>query len=312
MKNSISYLIIFLLLLLFQTACVESKWYQVDKSATSMKGMVVTAHPLASEAGAEILRKGGNAADASIAVQLVLAVVYPRAGNIGGGGFLTYRNDKGEIYSLDFREKASAYASSDMYLDSAGNIIPGLLREGILAIGVPGTVAGLVETHKKFGKLQWSDLFEPAIRLAKNGFKISTAEAERLNGLKEIFLKYNDASMPFISESTWQEGDLLVQPDLAKTLQLIADKGRDGFYEGENAKVFLKTVTIHNGIITQSDLSSYQTAWRTPITIQWRDFEIHTMSLPSSGGIVLGQILKMIDGKLIDSLGNRHPHNVHL
>ncbi len=316
MQNKIlKHLFLLLCLVIVSEGCRQSQsapLYDIHKSASGSKGMVVTGHPLASEVGLKILKKGGNAADAAIAVQFALAVVYPRAGNIGGGGFLVYRDKSGKILTLDYREKAPINAHRDMYLDSLGNVIPGLSLMGILSVGVPGTVAGLVATHKKLGKLQWSDLVEPAIHLAKKGFRLTASEATRLNDYKDIFLKYNPPSMPFISEKPWEPGDLLIQKELASTLQLIADHGNDGFYSGQNADTLLATIQTHKGLITQEDLSLYIPIWRRPLTIQWRGYEIHTMGSPSSGGIVLGQILKMIDGKLVDSIGHRHPQNIHL
>ncbi len=317
MKNSRlrSILLIICIAFIAQSCKQEDKGtlYKLDKSAKSNKGIVVSSHPLASEIGLEILKKGGNAADAAIAVQLALAVVYPRAGNIGGGGFLVHRDMNGKVLTLDYREKASYKAHKDMFLDSLGQLIPNLSREGILAIGVPGTVAGLVETHKKVGKLQpWSALVEPAIRLAKEGFKITALEAERLNTNREFFLKFNPPTMPFISEDEWKEGDVLIQKDLAQTLQLIADYGKDGFYGQQYSMPFLDAMKKNNGIITQEDLDAYVAIWRKPYTIQWKGYEIHTMGLPSSGGIVLGQIIRMIENRLKDSLGYRDVQNVHL
>ena len=290
----------------------EAPLYDIQKAATSTEAMVVSAHPLATSVGLEILRRGGSAADAAVAVQFALAVVYPRAGNIGGGGFLTYRNNNGEIFTLDYREKAPANASRDMYLDSAGNFIPQSSLHGIRAAGIPGSVAGLVETHRKFGKLRWAVLLEPATRLAKRGYRVTAAEAKRLNEFKSQFQKNNPWPMPFVKEEPWNEGDLLIQEDLAATLQLIANNRHAGFYEGENVRYLLETVDSLDGLITQEDLSSYEAIWRKPLTVQWRDYTFYTMGLPSSGGIILGQILHMINDRLDEDLGPRHVHNVHL
>lgn len=283
------------------------------KSAFSNKGMVVTAHPLASEVGLNILKQGGNAAEAAIAVQFALAVVYPSAGNIGGGGFLVYRDQEGEVTSLDYREKAPMAATRDMYLDSAKNIVPDLSFIGVLAAGVPGSVAGLEETYKKFGStIPWSDLLKPAIQLAENGFPLTKSEAEELNMYRNGFLAENSVQIPFLSDIGWKEGDLLVQKDLAATLRLIATNGRDGFYKGANAEAIVALMQEKNGIITKQDLEDYESVWRQPIVNNWRGFDIYSMGLPSSGGIVLGQILKMIDPLLIDSLGADHPQNIHV
>lgn len=290
----------------------ETPLYDIQKSATSTEAIVVSAHPLATSIGLEILRKGGTAADAAVAVQFALAVVYPRAGNIGGGGFLTYRNNNGEVFTLDYREKAPANASRDMYLDSAGNFIPGLSRHGIRAVGIPGSVAGLVETHRKFGRLRWSALLEPATRLAIRGYRVTSAEAKRLNDFKSQFQQHNPWPIPFVKKEPWNEGDLLIQEDLAATLQLIANHEHAGFYEGENVRYLVETVMSLDGLITQEDLFSYEAVWRKPISIQWRDYTFYTMGLPSSGGIILGQLLHMIGDRLEEDLGPRHVQNIHL
>ena len=252
--------------------------YQIQKSASSSEGMVVSAHPLATQAGVDILEKGGNAADAAITVQLALAVVHPRAGNLGGGGFMIYRDSLGKVYSLDFREKAPLASKHNMFLDSAGNVIPMLSREGGLAVGVPGTVAGLVATHKKLGKLPWKDLFQSAILLAKNGYSITQLEADYLNEFQDVFRKLNPPAMPFLADDVWKEGDVIVQKDLASTLETIAEQGQAGFYQGDNSRQLLKTVAKHQGIISQEDLDAYLAIWRKPWTIRWREYEIHSQS----------------------------------
>lgn len=313
LRNSIYYLLFFILFLLTCKQSKKESIYDISKSALSTKGMVVTAHPLATDVGVEILKKGGNAADAAIAVQFALSVVYPRAGNIGGGGFLVYRHQDGKISSLDFRERAPLASHRDMYLDSNSQVIEALSKDGMLAVAIPGTVAGLVEIHQKLGSLQpWSSLIEPAINLAKKGFRITKLEADRLNLNRELFARYNPPDMPFLSAEPWKEGDWLVQKKLAATLRIIADQGREGFYAGTNAQALLALSIAKNGIISKEDLDNYKVIWREPFTINWRDFNIHTMGLPSSGGIVLGQILSMIEDRLIDSLGYQHPYNVHL
>jgi gamma-glutamyltranspeptidase/glutathione hydrolase len=301
------------IILLFACRSGTKEEYQIVKSSTGKNGMVVTAHPLASEVGLQILKQGGNAADAAIAVQLALAVVYPRAGNLGGGGFLVYRDQQGNVTSLDFREKAPMAAHKDMYLDSAGNVIAGLSTEGILAAGVPGTVAGLLETYEKYGTIEpFARLVEPAINLAENGFRLTLTEADRLNKYKEVFKKYNAPGMPFLSAAPWKAGDLFVQKDLAATLRRISEHGKDGFYTGPNADTLIALSESAQGILEGSDLTAYKAIWKTPVTNHWRGYEIHSMGLPSSGGIVLGQILSMIENKIVDSLGNHDVRNVHL
>ncbi|MCG8331127.1 MAG: gamma-glutamyltransferase [Chitinophagales bacterium] len=273
---------------------------------------VVSPHPLASEIGIEILRKGGNAVDAAVAVQFALAVVYPRAGNIGGGGFMVIRDQDGSTTSLDYREKAPQSAHRNLYLDSLENVIKGLSTEGVLAAGVPGTVAGLLDAHQKHGKLKdVAALIEPAILLAKNGFKISEAEARRLNRFQDAFRKHNNTPNPFIKD-TFIIGDLLVQEELAHTLNLIKEKGKAGFYEGVVADAIVAEMKNSNGIISKSDLQKYETQWRTPISVDYKNYRIFSMPPPSSGGLALGQLLKIVEGFPISDYGFHSQEAIHL
>jgi gamma-glutamyltranspeptidase/glutathione hydrolase len=272
--------------------------------------MVVTAHPLASEVGLEILIKGGNAIDATVAV--ALEVVHPRAGNLGGGGFLVFRDSTGKVTTLDFREKAPMASTRDMFLDSAGNVIPLKSEKGILAAAVPGSPAGLYEMHQQHGHLPWAELLKPSIDLAKNGFDITALEAQRLNTYKPEFIELNGSSFPFVKDEPWQAGDHFVQTQLAMTLQSIADHGRDAFYTGEHATQLAAFCAAQQGLITYADLESYQPTWREPWINHFRGYDLYSMPLPSSGGIVLGNILDRIESHLIDSLGQHHPQNVHL
>ncbi|MEP6792793.1 MAG: gamma-glutamyltransferase, partial [Saprospiraceae bacterium] len=315
MRNKKATLLLLVCISVIGINCTQSQGtslYDIHKSATGKNGMVVTVHPLATEVGLNILKEGGNAADAAIAVQFALAVVYPKAGNIGGGGFLVYHKADGDIVSLDYRERAPSASSKNMFLDSKGNVIKGLNREGILATGIPGTVAGLEETHRSLGKLPWSVLIEPSIRLAEKGFKITKPEAERFNEFKDEFSRLNPPDMPFLSKEKWEEGDMLIQKELGTTLRLIASKGSAGFYDGTNADILERFSKAKHGLITKNDLLAYKAIWRKPIHILWRGYDIYSMGLPSSGGIVMGQILKMIEHKLVDSLGYRDPGNIHL
>ncbi|WP_461789547.1 gamma-glutamyltransferase [Pedobacter sp.] len=272
-----------------------SKGDKQTKSALEFKnGAVVSAHPSATEVGVAILKKGGNAVDATVAVQFALAVVYPNAGNIGGGGFLIYRSAKGEINSMDFREKAPALANRDMFLDANGNAISEKSKEGHLAAGVPGSVAGMVELHKKYGKLKWADLVEPAYRLAKNGFNITKMQARELNRLKQKFQQFNPLGTAFVKSEEWKEGDLLVQEELANTMKLIRDKGRAGFYEGQVADFIAEEMKRGGGLISKEDLKNYKAAWRTPITGEYRGYKVITMPPTSSGGIALVQLLQCV------------------
>ncbi|MFI5450958.1 gamma-glutamyltransferase [Pedobacter sp. UC225_61] len=266
-----------------------------NNSGEFRNGMVVSANEIASEVGVEILKKGGNAVDAAVAVQFALAVVYPNAGNIGGGGFMVYRSAKGEINSLDFREKAGANAGRDMYLDAAGNPIIDKSLHGQLAAGVPGSVAGMAEAHQKYGHLKWEDLIAPAIHLAQDGFKLSARQARELNGLKGTFTKLNPLGTALVKEAKWVEGDFLAQNELANTLKLIASKGRNGFYEGAVADSIVAEMQRGGGIITKQDLASYKAIWRKPVIGEYRGYEVVTMPPPSSGGIALIQLLKSVE-----------------
>ncbi|WP_432710511.1 gamma-glutamyltransferase [Pedobacter sp.] len=259
-------------------------------------GMVVSARQEASQVGVDILKKGGNAVDAAVAVQFALAVVYPNAGNLGGGGFLVYRSAKGDVNSLDFREKAPAAASRNMYLDSLGQPIVDKSLYGTLAAGVPGSVAGLYEAHQKYGKLAWADLIEPAVRLAQNGFIVTTQQAGELNELKDDFARLNPLGTALVKDSAWKAGDKLVQSELAKTLMLIRDKGRNGFYQGPVAEAIVAEMQRTGGIMTKEDLQNYQAIWRKPVVGQYKGYKVITMPPPSSGGIALLQLLGSVEG----------------
>jgi len=258
-------------------------------------GAVVTAHPLSSQVGVDILKKGGNAVDAAIAVKFALAVVYPNAGNLGGGGFLVYRNNKGEIASLDFREKAPAAAFKDMYLDEAGNPITDLSLYGQLAAGVPGTTAGMDQAYKKYGSLPWKELLQPAIDLAADGFPITAKQAKEFNEYQADFIKYNPNGAAIIRTAEWKEGDLFKQDELANTLKRIAEKGRDGFYKGETANLIVAEMKRGNGIITHKDLEDYQAIWRNPIVGYYKGYKIISMPPPSSGGVALVGLLQSVE-----------------
>jgi gamma-glutamyltranspeptidase/glutathione hydrolase len=258
------------------------------------KGVVVSAHPEASKVGLAILKKGGNAVDAAVAVQFTLAVVYPNAGNIGGGGFMVYRDFKGNANTLDFREKASINASRDMYLDLDGNPIKEKSTIGHLAPGVPGTVDGMVKAHQKYGQLSWEKVVQPAIELAKNGFAVTANQARELNSIKQLLEKYNPNGTSLINTTAWKVGDFLIQPELAHTFELIKEKGRAGFYEGEVAEHIVKEMKRGSGIINLKDLESYQSVWRVPIIGKYKEYNIITMPPPSSGGIALMQLLNAV------------------
>jgi len=299
-------------LLIVLVSCVSG---QIGKnnSGEFKNGMVVTAHPEASKVGIEILKKGGNAVDAAVAVQFALAVVYPNAGNIGGGGFMVYRSAKGEVNALDFREKASAAASRDMYLDAEGNPIVEKSLYGHLAAGVPGSVAGMVEAHKKYGKLSWKEVVQPAIDLAEKGFQITKRQASELNGLHRKLMDINLNGTALVNlESTWQENSLLVQTELANTLKLIQQKGRAGFYEGAVADSIVAEMQRGKGLMTKQDLKNYRAVWRKPITGNYRGYKIITMPPTSSGGIALIQLLQSVEPYPLNKWGHNADSTVQV
>ncbi|UAY51811.1 gamma-glutamyltransferase [Ferruginibacter albus] len=285
--------------------------YSSQKSIHSKNGSVVCAHPLASKVGINILKQGGNAIDASIAVQLALAVVYPGAGNIGGGGFMVAHLNNGKNIALDFREKAPSKAYRDMYLDSAGNPVQNLSLDGHLAVGVPGTVAGLFKAAK-YGKLSFKKLIQPAIDLAEKGFVITQSEADNLNSAKENFIRLNTKPSAFVKSTAWKKGDTLVQKDLANTLKRIRDYGQKGFYEGETAKLIVEEMQRGKGLISYDDLKNYSAAERKVMDFNYKGYRILTMPLPSSGGIILQQLLKMIEHRNIAALKFNSPLSIQL
>jgi gamma-glutamyltranspeptidase/glutathione hydrolase len=289
MKNIILVFAFSLLLINCKTAIKKEKIIGL----IAEKAMVVSAREEASKIGSAILQKGGNAYDAMIATHLALAVVYPVAGNIAGGGFMVYRNADGTKGTLDFREKAPLAAHKDMYLDSLGNVIEGKSTYGASAVGVPGSIAGIFEVYQKFGTLPFKDLIQPAIDLARNGITITKNQSEDLSGAKKAFQAANNYETIF--EKDWKEGDVFKQEELAQTLERIRDFGKDGFYKGETANFLVNYITELGGIITHEDLEKYQAVWRNPITFTYKNHTITTMPLPSSGGICLAQILKSIE-----------------
>ena len=308
MKN-----LLFLLLFLAQTVSAQFTNINIVKEVKAKeKGLVVSAHPLASEAGAQILKKGGNAFDAAIATQFALAVVYPQAGNIGGGGFLVGYTKKGEKIALDYRETAPKNASRDMYLDEKGKANTDLSQNGRLAVGVPGSVSGMFYTHQKFGKLPMSVLIQPAIDLAQKGFALTEREANLLNETREDFLKHNSHPTAFTKEIPWKKGDILVQKELAQTLKLIQKQGQKAFYEGKNAQLLVAEMKRGNGIITLEDLKNYKTKERKALEFDYKNHEIITMPLPSSGGILLAQMLKMSSFENLEKYPQNSPEAVQV
>jgi gamma-glutamyltranspeptidase/glutathione hydrolase len=286
--------------------------YVSHKKVECTHGAVVSAHPLASQVGISILKKGGNAIDAAIATQLALAVVYPGAGNLGGGGFMIASLSNGKNIALDYREKAPAAASKDMYLDANGNAQTNLSQDGHLSSGVPGTVAGIFAALK-YSKLPFKKLIQPAIDLAEKGFVITAAEARNLNETRADFKKFNTVMPVFIREIAWKPGDTLIQKDLAQTLKLIRDSGAKGFYEGETARLIVEEMQRGKGLITYEDLKNYTVKEREPVTFNYKsEYTIITMPLPSSGGVLLPQMMRMIEDQPLKSYGFQTAQAVHL
>ena len=284
-----------LFLLVFSANAVFAQFTDfniIKEIHTQNKGLVVSAHPLASEAGAKMMKMGGNAFDAAIATQYALAVVYPQAGNIGGGGFLVGVKNNGEKFTIDFRETAPAKASRDMYIDKNGKANTTLSQYGRLAAGVPGSIAGFYATLKH-AKLPMEKLIQPAIDLAELGFAITEKEARLLNDQMKHFNEHNKIKSVFQKNEPWKQGDILVQKELAETLKRIQKYGEKGFYEGKTAELIVAEMKRGNGIITLNDLKNYKVAERKPIVFDYKGNEVVSMPLPSSGGILLAQMLKM-------------------
>ena len=264
-----------------------------NKNEGYKNGIVVSAKIEASKAGIDILKQGGNAFDAMIATDLALSVVYPNAGNLGGGGFLVYRLSDSSYGSLDYREKSPSSATKNMYLDENGNEIEGLSTSGALSIGIPGTVAGLFKVYEKYATLPLDLLFEPAIKLAENGYILTEKQANSLNYNRNTINKLNDTILLFSKK--FKKGDLFINKALGKTLRLILKNGRDEFYSGSISKSIINYVNSRNGILKEEDFENYEAVWREPIRFNYKNLNIISMGPPSSGGIVLGQILKMVE-----------------
>ena len=258
----------------------------------AQKAMVVSAREEASKIGIKIMQKGGNAFDAMVATELALAVCYPYAGNISGGGFMVYRKNNGEIGALDYREKAPLLASKNMYLDANGNVVPNLSVNGALAVGVPGTIAGIFEVHKKFGTLTIEEIMKPVIALANKGIVITEKQLNQIGNNKDEINKVSGNQTMY--SKTYKVGDTIKYNALAETLTRIMKNGKDEFYKGETAQKMVTFLKLKGGIISLEDLANYKAKWRTPIVFNYKDLKIISMSPPSSGGITLQQIMTMI------------------
>jgi gamma-glutamyltranspeptidase/glutathione hydrolase len=281
-----------LLLFLAIIGCKSNEKMIAPTGFLADKAMVVSAREEASAIGVAIMKKGGNAFDAMVATELALAVSYPQAGNLGGGGFMVFRCANGETGALDYREKASLAATKDMYLDAVGNVIAGKSTASAVASGIPGTLAGLFEVHKKYGSLPIAEIVAPVIALAENGVVVTEFQAESLANYREIFIKTNGLNSLF--SQGYKVGDTIKNSALAATLRRIVKNGRDEFYKGETAKKLVAFLKTKDGNMTLEDLNQYEAKWRRPITFTYKDLKITSMSPPSSGGICLNQIMKMI------------------
>ena len=278
----------------------------------ALNGMVVSSDSLATQVGVEILKKGGNAVDAAVAVGFALAVTYPQAGNIGGGGFMVIRMANGETVTIDFREKAPMKASENMFLDENGNFVPEKSQVGHLSVGVPGSVAGLLLALEKYGTMSRREVLEPAIELAEKGFIVNEGLANAFKNAFEHFKKF-PSTMRYFSKNgqPYSAGDRLVQKDLAKVLKLIRDKGRDGFYKGKVADLIVEEMKRGGGLITYEDLENYQPVLRKPVAGNYRGYEIISMGPPSSGGVCLIELLNILENFDLKKYGFGSSYTIH-
>jgi len=306
MKKIIIALSFSLLLLNCKTAIKKEK----TTGLITQKAMVVSARKEASKIGSDILKNGGNAFDAMIATELALAVSYPFAGNLGGGGFMVYRQKDGKIGALDYREKAPLAASKNMYLDSLGNVIKGKSTIGAMAVGVPGTVAGVFAVHKKFGSLPIKNILDPVIELANRGVIVTEKQEKRIEYFQSAFLETNKDSIIF--NKNWKANDTIKYPALAETLTRIQKNGKDEFYKGDTAKKLVSFINENGGIITLEDLKKYEAKWRNPVTFQYDNLKIISMSPPSSGGICLAQIMNAIEPYDLHTFGHNSTKSIQL
>ncbi|MBG6111643.1 gamma-glutamyltranspeptidase/glutathione hydrolase [Flavobacterium sp. CG_9.10] len=291
-------------------SCKSNEKMVVPTGLVTSKAMVVSAREEASQIGVEIMKKGGNAFDAMVATELALAVSHPQAGNIGGGGFMVFRKENGETGALDYREKAPLAASKDMFLDKNGNVIEGKSTETALASGIPGTIAGIFEVHRKYGSLPISEILKPVIELAEKGVIVTEYQAQSLADYKASFIKANGRNSLF--SKGYKVGDTIKYTALAETLKRIAKNGRDEFYNGETAQKLVAFLNKKGGNVTLEDLKKYQAKWRAPITFQYKGLKITSMSPPSSGGICLNQIMKMIEPYNLAQMGHNSQKTIQV
>lgn len=300
--------LVFLLLTSFLIGCKS-----LPPSPTGLvteKAMVVSAREEASKIGTEILQKGGNAFDAMVATEMALVVAYPFAGNLGGGGFMVYRKADGTTGALDYREKAPLSATKEMYQDSLGNVIPNMSTVGATAVGVPGTVAGIMAVHDKFGSLSLKEVFDPVIALAKTGVVVTEKQAQLFENYRERILLVNGGVTTFPINA--QVGDTLTYPALARTMQRIVENGKDGFYKGETANILADFIQKEGGYLTLEDLAKYDAKWRDPVSFTYKDLRLISMSPPSSGGITINQILRMMEPYPVSKYGHNSLKTIQL
>jgi gamma-glutamyltranspeptidase/glutathione hydrolase len=307
--------LITILCLLILAACTTTENRRdevlVGKSLTGLSAGVACAHPIASEIGAKVLKSGGNAVDAAVAVQWALAVCFPEAGNIGGGGFMVMRRADGLATTLDFRERAPFNAFPEMYLDAFGDVVDGISLDTRLGAGVPGSVMGIYKMHSQFGSLPMEDLINPAIDLALNGFQVTATQALRLNENRDLFIERNSFPTAFVKQTYWEADDTLVQTDLGNTLTRIRDHGPLDFYTGETAQMLLAEMADGKGLISAEDLKRYDAKWRNPITFSFDEYDVISMGPPSSGGIALEQMIKMAKIMEVDSIEHNSTEYLH-
>ncbi|MCW1954051.1 MAG: gamma-glutamyltransferase [Flavobacteriia bacterium] len=297
--SSLSKLLIIPTIFTFFIQCTKET---VPTGLVTEKAMVVSAREEASAIGVAVLKQGGNAFDAMVATELALAVAYPFAGNIGGGGFMVYRKANGDIGSIDYREKAPLAAHRDLYLDENGEVIPGKSTLGATAVGVPGTIAGIVEVHDKLGSLDFKAILAPVIALAKKGVVVTEKQAKSMERQRELIAKVSGPQSLFAQ--SYQVGDTIKHTALAKTLSKIAEQGRDVFYKGELAQKIAAFIQQGGGYITEEDLANYEAVWRQPVIFKYKDLKIISMSPPSSGGVTMNQMFKMMEPYDLKSLGH--------
>ena len=290
--------------------CLSANIAISQTGLVAQKAMVVSAREEASKIGVEIMKKGGNAFDAMVATELALAVAYPYAGNIGGGGFMVFRKANGEVGSLDYREKAPLAATKDMFLDKDKNVVKGKSTETPLAIGVPGTIAGVFAVHKKYGSLPMSEIMKPVIALAEKGVIVTQKQEQRLHDYRDVIIKANGEKTKFAT--VYKQNDTIKYPELAETLKRISKNGRDEFYKGKTAKILVQYLKKNGGIITLKDLAKYEAKWRTPLDFNYKDLKIISMAPPSSGGICLAEIMKMIVPYDLSKMGHNSPEAIQV